>query len=116
MGAVSSLGHTYRNLMGVVRSVLHAHGFFVRRNTARGAFSGGPEGNTKKQEEVMSIGNRSSTHVHSQQYEHLLFGSVSEANLPALLHRLCGLCDYSSSGGVPFTDREITFKICKVQA
>ena len=64
----------------------------------------------------MSAGNRSSAHVHPQQYEYLLFGSVSEANLPALLHRLRGLCDYSSSGGVPFTDREITFKICQVRA
>lgn len=74
-----------------------------------------------------------------QQYEFLLFGSLSESNLPTLLHRLRGLCDYatstttttsSSSGGAgggggrdgvgltTFTDREIVLKIgkCKWKA
>ncbi|XP_019850211.1 PREDICTED: mediator of RNA polymerase II transcription subunit 18-like [Amphimedon queenslandica] len=63
-----------------------------------------------------------------QQYEFLLYGSITEANLPTLLHRLRGLCDYttssSSRGGgggreggregvglTTFTDREITMKI-----
>lgn len=47
----------------------------------------------------------------SHQYEHLLFGSVTESELPALLHRLRGLCDYATSGGIPFLDREIGYKI-----
>jgi hypothetical protein len=47
----------------------------------------------------------------SHQYEHLLFGSITEAELPALLHRLRGLCDYATTGGVPFVDREIGYKI-----
>ena len=47
----------------------------------------------------------------NHQYEHLLFGSVTETELPALLHRLRGLCDYATSGGVPFADREIGYKI-----
>ena len=47
----------------------------------------------------------------SQQYEHLLFGSVTDAELNPLLHRLRGLCDYATAGGVPFTDREIGYKI-----
>ena len=73
-----------------------------------------------------------------QQYEFLLFGSLSESNLPTLLHRLRGLCDYatsttttsssSSTGGAgggrdgvgltTFTDREIVLKIgeCKWKA
>ena len=63
-----------------------------------------------------------------QQYEFLLYGSITEANLPTLLHRLRGLCDYttssSSRGGgggreggregvglTTFTDREIVMKI-----
>lgn len=46
-----------------------------------------------------------------QQYEHLLFGSVTDAELNPLLHRLRGLCDYATAGGVPFTDREIGYKI-----
>ena len=45
------------------------------------------------------------------QYEYLLFGSVSEANLDALLHRLRGLCDYAVTGGIPFKERELTYKI-----
>ena len=48
---------------------------------------------------------------HQQQYEFLLFGSVSEADVKALLHRLRGLCDFATTGGVSFTDREITYKI-----
>lgn len=47
----------------------------------------------------------------SGQYEYLLFGSVSEANLEALLHRLRGLCDYAATGGIPFKERELTYKI-----
>ena len=47
----------------------------------------------------------------TQQYEHLLFGSVTEANLQALLHRLRGLCDGATEGGIEFCDREITYKI-----
>ena len=47
----------------------------------------------------------------SHQYEHLLFGSVTESELPALLHRLRGLCEYATSGGIPFVDREIGYKI-----
>ena len=46
-----------------------------------------------------------------QQIEHLLFGSVSEEELKPLLDRLRGLCDFSTVGGVPFTDREIAYKI-----
>ena len=64
-----------------------------------------------------------------QQYEFLLYGSITENNLPTLLHRLRGLCDYttssSSRGGreggggggggreglITFTDREIVMKI-----
>ena len=49
--------------------------------------------------------------VGSGQYEYLLFGSVSEANLEALLHRLRGLCDYAATGGIPFKERELTYKI-----
>ena len=46
-----------------------------------------------------------------QQCEHLLYGSVTESNLPALLHRLRGLCDFATEGGNPFKDREIALKI-----
>ncbi len=46
-----------------------------------------------------------------QQYEHLLFGSVTDAELSPLLHRLRGLCDYATAGGLPFVDREIGYKI-----
>ncbi len=49
--------------------------------------------------------------TYHQQYEFLLFGNVSEADVTALLHRLRGLCDYATTGGVAFTDREITYKI-----
>lgn len=49
--------------------------------------------------------------THGQQYEFVLYGSVSENNLPALLHRLRGLCDYATEGGSPFTDREYVLKI-----
>ena len=45
------------------------------------------------------------------QCEFLLFGSVSEANHGALLHRLRGLCDFSSAGGFPYAERDITVKI-----
>ncbi len=48
---------------------------------------------------------------YHQQYEFLLFGSVSEGDVKALLHRLRGLCDFATTGGVAFTDREITYKI-----
>lgn len=44
-------------------------------------------------------------------YEHLLFGSVTEAELSPLLHRLRGLCDYATTGGIPFLDREVGYKI-----
>lgn len=40
-----------------------------------------------------------------------MFGSVAEANLQALLHRLRGLCDNATEGGLEFCDREITYKI-----
>ena len=46
-----------------------------------------------------------------QSYEYVLYGSVSPANHPALLHRLRGLCTGATTGGVSFTDREITYKI-----
>ena len=46
-----------------------------------------------------------------QQIEHLLFGSVSEDELKPLLDRLRGLCDFATTGGIPFTDREIAYKI-----
>jgi hypothetical protein len=46
-----------------------------------------------------------------QQIEHLLFGSVSEEELKPLLDRLRGLCDFATTGGVPFMDREIAYKI-----
>lgn len=45
------------------------------------------------------------------QYEYLLFGSVQETDLEPLLHRLRGLCDYATTGGIPFTDRELVYKI-----
>ena len=48
---------------------------------------------------------------HIPQYEHLLYGSVTESNLPTLLHRLRGLCDFATQGGIPFSDREIALKI-----
>lgn len=51
-----------------------------------------------------------------QHYEHLLFGSVTEAELHPLLHRLRGLCDYATTGAIPFTDREIGYKIGGVQS
>ena len=51
-----------------------------------------------------------------QQYEYLLFGSVAEAELPPLLHRLRGLCEYATNGGIPFMDREIGYKIGKGQS
>lgn len=41
----------------------------------------------------------------SQQYEHLLFGSVSEAGLNSLLNRLRGLCDLPEC---KFNDRVLT--------
>ena len=47
----------------------------------------------------------------SQQYEHLLFGSVADAELTQLLDRLRGLCDYATAGGITFVDREIGYKI-----
>ena len=47
----------------------------------------------------------------SSQYEYLLFGSVTDSELPSLLHRLRGLCDYATGGGIPFVDREIGYKI-----
>ena len=46
-----------------------------------------------------------------QQYEYLLFGSVPESNVQSLLHRLRGLCDFATTGGLPFTDREIAYRI-----
>ena len=49
--------------------------------------------------------------VSQHHYEHLLFGCVTEAELPALLHRLRGLCDYATTGGIPFLDREVGYKI-----
>ena len=49
-----------------------------------------------------------------QQYEYLLFGSVQERDVPALLQRLRGLCDYATTGGIPFSDKEITYKIGKL--
>ena len=54
-----------------------------------------------------------SGHKSSQQqyYEYLLFGSVSEKDCPALLHRLRGLCDFATTGGVSYVDRELAFKI-----
>ena len=45
------------------------------------------------------------------QCEHILYGSVTETNLPVLFHRLRGLCDYATEGGIPFSDREITLRI-----
>ena len=50
-----------------------------------------------------------------QSYEYVLYGSVSPANHTTLLHRLRGLCTGATTGGVAFTDREITYKIgiCK---
>ena len=47
----------------------------------------------------------------SSQYEYLLFGSVTDSELHSLLHRLRGLCDYATGGGIPFVDREIGYKI-----
>ena len=41
----------------------------------------------------------------TQQYEHLLFGSVSEAGLDSLLNRLRGLCDLPEC---KFNDRVLT--------
>ena len=52
-----------------------------------------------------------SGHKSSQYYEYLLFGSVSEKDLPPLLHRLRGLCDFSTTGGISYVDRELAFKI-----
>ena len=46
-----------------------------------------------------------------QHNEQLLFGSVTEAELPSLLDRLRGLCDYATSGGIPFLDRELCYRI-----
>ena len=46
-----------------------------------------------------------------QSYEYVLYGSVSAANHPALLHRLRGLCTGATTGGITFKDREITYKI-----
>ena len=51
-----------------------------------------------------------------QHYEHLLFGTVTEAEFNPLLHRLRGLCDYATSGGIPFVDRELGYKIGKCAA
>ena len=56
----------------------------------------------------MSGGHKS---AQPQCYEYLLFGSVSEKGLHALLHRLRGLCDFATTGGVPFVDRELAFRI-----
>jgi mediator of RNA polymerase II transcription subunit 18 len=63
--------------------------------------------------QVFSILQMSSVRLLSpgQQYEFLLYGAVSQINLPTLLHRLRGLCDFATSGGIPFTDREIVLKI-----
>lgn len=49
--------------------------------------------------------------LSGQSYEYVLYGSVSPANHSALLHRLRGLCTGATTGGVSFTDREITYKI-----
>ena len=51
------------------------------------------------------------TKPSGQSYEYVLYGSVSPANHPALLHRLRGLCTGATTGGVPFNDREITYKV-----
>jgi len=61
----------------------------------------------------MMMSSKMSGHKSAQQqcYEYLLFGSVSEKALPALLHRLRGLCDFATTGGVQFTDRELAFRI-----
>ena len=56
------------------------------------------------------MSNKASQH----HYEHLLFGCVTEAELQPLLHRLRGLCDYATTGGVPFLDREVGYKIGRV--
>ena len=48
---------------------------------------------------------------NQQLYEFLLFGSVSETELTSLLHRLRGLCDFATCGGIEFCDKEQTFKI-----
>ncbi len=48
---------------------------------------------------------------NQQLYEFLLFGSVSESELPSLLHRLRGLADFATCGGIAFTDKEQTYKI-----
>ena len=50
-------------------------------------------------------------HKSSQYYEYLLFGSVSEKDLSPLLHRLRGLCDSATTGGISYVDRELAFKI-----
>ena len=49
--------------------------------------------------------------LSGQSYEYVLYGSVSPSNHIALLHRLRGLCTGATTGGVPFVDREITYKI-----
>ena len=56
------------------------------------------------------MSNKASQH----HYEHLLFGCVTEVELQPLLHRLRGLCDYATTGGVPFLDREVGYKIGRV--
>ena len=49
--------------------------------------------------------------ANQHHYEHLLFGCVTEGELQPLLHRLRGLCDYATTGGVPFLEREVGYKI-----
>ena len=46
-----------------------------------------------------------------QHCEHVLYGCVTEANLPVIFHRLRGLCDYATEGGIPFSDREIILRL-----
>lgn len=41
----------------------------------------------------------------AQQYEHLLFGSISQAGIDSLLNRLRGLCDFPEC---KFNDRVLT--------
>ena len=48
---------------------------------------------------------------NQQLYEFLLFGSVSDSELPSLLHRLRGLADFATCGGIAFIDKEQTYKI-----
>ncbi|XP_064384123.1 mediator of RNA polymerase II transcription subunit 18-like [Halichondria panicea] len=48
---------------------------------------------------------------NQQLYEFLLVGSVSDSELPSLLHRLRGLADFATCGGIAFIDKEQTYKI-----